>query len=488
MKWGGRAIAIAQSGAINRRAIVASATGGLFITKDGGTSWSHLDGLPPFRMSDVKYAPLSAQIVIATSLADSRVVNRGGIWRSADGGDHWIRPATVDPQTGPGCPDRVSAYGISFQLGSNNVYVGTTCGLAISRDLGATWEHTVPNPGKPLVSSVVATRSGHVLICGEGGVFLRAPGAVGWTKVLSNIGGCDSDIPFMLSTFRKMRALLSRLGTGVLQKSDDMGVIWSAVANTPSVGSAPRRAVWVRASPSAPSGSSADLYYGDGVNVSRITCQKTNPGLLCNGPWSGGLPTGHFDPNDISFLSDNCPNLVADRRRSSASGRSRREFSGSAAGRRLRRQVGQRRKRRRRLQRAANLPRRRPNLRGSHRSVFRHARQWAVGVGKQRFVLAADPFDQEGYGFQLERWPPDQNGIVVAWMQTGDVFSRARLSAGSTAPVDESPGFFWQAAMRSHYGQSRRLFSVQQCSEYTQQRSLCDARQRSELAAYRHDT
>jgi hypothetical protein len=99
VKWGGRSVAIAASAASNR-AIVATESGGLFRSVDGGASWNHLDGLPPFRLFDVKYAPSDDNIVVATAMRDSRVVNGGGIWRSIDGGDTWQRPSSVDPPAG----------------------------------------------------------------------------------------------------------------------------------------------------------------------------------------------------------------------------------------------------------------------------------------------------------------------------------------------------------------------------------------------------
>ena len=56
------------------------------VSFDGGLTWTHLTGLPPFRMADVKYSPVSSQRVVATTYADTRTGNRGGIWRSLNGG------------------------------------------------------------------------------------------------------------------------------------------------------------------------------------------------------------------------------------------------------------------------------------------------------------------------------------------------------------------------------------------------------------------
>jgi hypothetical protein len=87
VKWGGRTVAVDVSPANSAQAIAASESGGLFRTSDSGATWTHIDSLLPFRMSDVQYDPGNAQIVIASAWGDSRVVNGGGIWRSTDGGD-----------------------------------------------------------------------------------------------------------------------------------------------------------------------------------------------------------------------------------------------------------------------------------------------------------------------------------------------------------------------------------------------------------------
>src|SRR5260370_26034569 len=142
IKWGGRTVAIDVSPANTATAIPATESGGLFLTTDSGTTWSHVDSLPPFRMSDVKFAPSNSQIVIASAWADSRTTNGGGIWRSVDGGATWQKPATSNPP----CSTRASTWGISFAPNAADVFVGTDCGIAVSHHLGATCTHYAANP------------------------------------------------------------------------------------------------------------------------------------------------------------------------------------------------------------------------------------------------------------------------------------------------------------------------------------------------------
>jgi len=180
---GGRAVAVTVNPSNTNIAVVASESGGLFQTVNNGTTWFHLDSLPMFRMTDIKYAPASppgTQILIASGWSDSRVINGGGIWRSTDGGMTWSKPATANPPVGAGCSTHANTWGIAFESGSTNVYVGTDCGLAVSRDFGATWTHTVPNPSDPRVRSVAAFEGQYAV-----------DGTVTWTQTISTmcVGG-----------------------------------------------------------------------------------------------------------------------------------------------------------------------------------------------------------------------------------------------------------------------------------------------------------
>src|SRR5579872_558036 len=117
--WGGRGVAADVSKLNTTVGIVASESGGLFKTTDGGQTWSHLDGLPPFLMSDVKFAPSNDQIIIATAMADDHAADGGAIWRSADGGASW---QNVAPPARLGCATHYNSWGISFVPGTSQVY------------------------------------------------------------------------------------------------------------------------------------------------------------------------------------------------------------------------------------------------------------------------------------------------------------------------------------------------------------------------------
>src|SRR3954468_24683060 len=227
---GGRAVAITVSPNSSSIAVLASESGGLFKTQDGGLTWSHLTGLPPFRMTDVKYSPASSQRIVATAYADTRTGNRGGIWRRLNGGVNWEKPATSTPPAGPKCPAAASSYGISYV--ADGIYVGTDCGLAISRDSGATWTHAVPNPAAAnwRIVSVVAHGQGIVDVCGDAGIFRSTNSGTTWGPAAAGIGGCTQQGTHLIdvSPFNA-DVLFVTTFPDKLFESDDGGRTWTTL-------------------------------------------------------------------------------------------------------------------------------------------------------------------------------------------------------------------------------------------------------------------
>lgn len=135
---GGRTVAVsAQAG--TQAVIAAGESGGLFLSNDGGQTWSHVDSLPAFRMSDVAFAGVdNPHTVVATAMDANPNPQRnlGGIWASNDSGATWthvVLPTSCS--TGP-----VNAFGIAY-LGVDTVYVATDCGLVVNASLAVPTGH-----------------------------------------------------------------------------------------------------------------------------------------------------------------------------------------------------------------------------------------------------------------------------------------------------------------------------------------------------------
>ena len=315
--WGGRTVATDIDPSDPNTAIAASESGGLFKTTDLGAHWTHIDTLLPFRMADVKYAPGDRNIVLATASSDSgRKVNGGGIFRSTDGGATWSKPATANPP----CNARANAWGIAFEPASQNVYVGTDCGVAVSNDRGATWTHVAMAQTfgvSAATGGIVDTCSGdgHHRSTNAGGVF-SAANAIGTT----GNGSCpgigahaiavapdDSNLLFAINRLPSSPAPNPCSGTNpvslwALNESDDGGQNWNPIAQAcpsrpPSVG--------VRPSANGVAGN-LDLYFSGGLNYMRGTCTLAQgTANRCAGVLPAANATNvtldHADPSQVVF-------------------------------------------------------------------------------------------------------------------------------------------------------------------------------------------
>jgi len=150
----------------------ASEWGGLWKTEDGGNTWSHVVGHVPMVAWDVAVDPADASRVYATSLYDGRIRTVAGIQISRDGGQTWFHPLTANP-AGLSCvdqnggaqaaPGEWSGFGVAIQPDApQNVFAGTTCGVAVSNDAGTSWRFVDPDPNTPGMTYVwdVAVQGG----------------------------------------------------------------------------------------------------------------------------------------------------------------------------------------------------------------------------------------------------------------------------------------------------------------------------------------
>jgi photosystem II stability/assembly factor-like uncharacterized protein len=297
---GGRGVAVTVNPANSSIAIVASESGGLFQTHDRGVNWLHVDSLPPFRLSDVKYDPANQDIVVVTARGDSHVANGGGIWRSINGGATWEQPPGATPPAGAKCPEWASAYGIAFEPNSANVYVGTDCGVAISRDHGATWSYMTPAANSPRIRAVLAHTGGGVDACGDGGLYRSTTGGNTWSAaMLVGGGGCtQGGVHLIAGSPLHANVLFATPSPTNLFESDDGGRTWVNL-NPPAPQNG--RPSWVHAAKAADGNPGHfDLWHGYPYRVVHQTCaQGATP--ECAGPWIASAVDGSWEPNDLAF-------------------------------------------------------------------------------------------------------------------------------------------------------------------------------------------
>ena len=313
VQQGGRALSIAVASNNEKRMVVATDTGGLFRTFDGGASWQHLDNLPNFKTLDVAIASLNPDVVIATTQPEYRTVNDGGIWRSVDGGATWNQPTGWAPSPSTVCTDRPGAWGISHMPLSRTFYVGTDCGLAISNDDGATWSNIALDPNstgnnlRNRVRSVLVINRTSGVAAADNGLFHLGPDGnwaksqtvtTGHTPVLHGFAAPwftgVSNVFFHTSEDRK------------LFFSTDSGATWTEISTPPGAFREP----FVRVARSlAGDDTKFELYYGNGFKFNRQTFSSAGP--TGTGTWVK-LNEDHDDPSDVAFdLDRRIPILLA---------------------------------------------------------------------------------------------------------------------------------------------------------------------------------
>jgi hypothetical protein len=294
---GGRAVAIAVAQSDAKRIVVASASGGLFRTFDGGVSFQHLDGFPTFAPVDVAIASLDPNVIIATAHKDLRTVSGGGIWRSADGGATWKRPGGWPPPISMTCRDRPEAIGISHMPLTRTFYVATDCGIAVSSDNGASFSMVVLDPTKPRVRAVLVLNRATGVAADDQRLWFLNGGT--WQQAS---GGPESGGEFAIhalaSPWWTSQSIFYHAGRDrEVYFSTDAGATWEQMATLPHGGGREKFVRVGRGLDGDPT--HFDVYFGDSFSLWRQAVTVSVPGG--SNAWKKPDHVDHEDPADVAF-------------------------------------------------------------------------------------------------------------------------------------------------------------------------------------------
>jgi hypothetical protein len=200
VKEGGRVNGIAVDPSNDENVLVTSESGGMFVSKDRGQTWKHIDSLPVFQTNAVVLVPAKPSVAIVTASADYRAVNGGGIWRSTDGGVKWTQ--VPNPPMPANANGPMSATEISIAPDTGDIYVASNFGVSVSTDQGMHWTQTQPfTSGDPSVASVVAQSRGRILAGASTGVMRSLDGGTHWLTPTTNTDGISDLHAFGRSPF-----------------------------------------------------------------------------------------------------------------------------------------------------------------------------------------------------------------------------------------------------------------------------------------------
>ena len=307
---GGRANSIAIDPTNDANQWVASQSGGVFHSTDGGKNWLHVDAISDYMMGEIVYLPSDPSVMLAT--ADNWFRTGGehsGIWRSIDGGQTWMH--VPNPPTPAGFAGRFSASDIAVGPDSGTVYVATSFGLDISTDKGQTWTLVYPTNGLttyPGISSVIALPMGVVLASGYYPTVMRSTdGGATWTQAGAGpvsvdpyyehaFGGSPIDPQTVYYVDRDTHLFFS----------ENAGQSWTRISSTPASVPTCGGLGFIRLAADISSGSSPmrrlRLYFSNHCWVYELVAPEIGQSghFDYSGSWAA-LDLDHGDTRDLAF-------------------------------------------------------------------------------------------------------------------------------------------------------------------------------------------
>lgn len=303
IKWSGRINTIAVHPTDPRQLTVASESGGLFQSQDGGETWRHLDGMPAWRTVSVAYYGADPQILIATAREDFKTTRGSGIWRSTDGGETWTK-AFISSDGGT-CPQDAPAWEVTISLSGTIVLVATDCGIAVA-DGSWNWRRASRgDAGRPF-RTVKDIGSRDLVAAGPEGVFYSADFGTTWTRAAGDMRPVNSYHALAVSPrdfshlylIEDRHSVDDRTSVNDVYASLDRGRSWTLLTSPPRGNNGCGGVPFIRA---AAVGSRTHLYAGNRCEVYRREVSD----------WTE-MESDHSDARDLVLMGDEPTFLASD--------------------------------------------------------------------------------------------------------------------------------------------------------------------------------
>jgi photosystem II stability/assembly factor-like uncharacterized protein len=302
---------------------VGSASGGAWVSKNGGQTWSVLYQTEFLSLgaSDITFAPSNPQTVyIATgdvygSLSSMGLVYSIGILKSTDGGQTWQQTGHINELSQRRTASRVWVH----PTNENIVIAATSSGIIKSTDGGQTWElkyndrfidmEQMPNnPNVLYASTMTGTGSGNATI-----IVRTKDGGETWQEIHRIQGGRRTCIEVTPASPNSLYVMTcnSTGGFHSLIISDDQGDTWEQtnifaskrinyLSWSTTGGSSTNGQGWYDLA-MAVSPTNANQIFIGGINIWRSNNKGKD--FTCVAHWSadGGVPYVHADIHDMRF-------------------------------------------------------------------------------------------------------------------------------------------------------------------------------------------
>ncbi len=243
--WGltsGRINAIAISPANSQIVLIGTATGGVWRSTDGGTSFSPTtDNQVDLAVGSIAFAPSNPSIVYAGMGDKDSGYTGSGVLKSTDAGQTWTRVSDTSLPS----PGRISTIDVD-NANPNRVYVAQyalrsgnstfSSGFFYSNDGGVSWTRTIGGLPKDLIKHPTQANTLYLAMArvdsttpSTGGVFKSIDGGVNWTRIYTTPFATTSNIKIAVTPAAPQSLYVVSGGGGLaqLETSTNEGANWT---------------------------------------------------------------------------------------------------------------------------------------------------------------------------------------------------------------------------------------------------------------------
>jgi photosystem II stability/assembly factor-like uncharacterized protein len=285
---------------------VGSASGGLWRSSDGGTTWSsNTDELPTLGVTDIAIDPSNTNIMyIATGDGDAGDTYSVGVLKSTDGGATWN---TTGLNWNTSQQARLSR--LLIHPTSPNILLAVGSGIFKTTNGGTSWTQVAAGTFRDMEFKPGSPET--IYASGNSSQVIRSTnGGDTWTSSSNGITGGGQRLALGVSPANPnyVYAVLSASNSGLLAvcRSTDSGDNWTLRANSPNLlgwevnGSDVGGQGWYDLAIAVSPSNANELYVG-GVNNWKSTDGGAS-WTLSTFWYNNGPPTAHADQHDLYFV------------------------------------------------------------------------------------------------------------------------------------------------------------------------------------------
>ncbi len=328
VKWSGRVNDVSVHPTNASKVMVTTESGGLWETSDGASTWRPVTSLPVFATNSVHHASTNPDVIIVTaaidfqriSLGDGTITTSGGgVWISSDGGTTWSQPTAAVPSfsgrappvSNSQCPGISEAYAISEDTETSRIFVSTSCGVSYVDNIGtstATWAHrffTLTNNiyfTRRFMAIAALDGPGVILGGGDGAWYSDDNGAT-WQRSTTAVGNSfDIHGAAGISGVTDGGFLITGNSPRQLMATIDRGKSWNPVPGAMGGGGGCGGIAHIYSFPvSTASVTTRNTFFGNTCSTSRSRVTiNTTTGAATPGTWTN-LVGSHFDTRTMGF-------------------------------------------------------------------------------------------------------------------------------------------------------------------------------------------